>query len=149
MNITDLELEALRKFNSGKNAEALANQLDPGTYPVRLTMTLEGELRKGNPGITRSRNTTGAANILRYLLDRINESTYNCLIRDIASIRKGEFDIKNGTSRFAGRLEAVMPYREYPRAGTTKFDGTCVIEDVTNSPDLADQVKGLQLVRAS
>lgn len=149
MNITDLELEALRKFNSGKNAEALANELNPGTYPVRLTMTLEGELRKGNPGITRSRNTTGAANILRYLLDRINESTYNCLIRDIASIRKGEFDIKNGTSRFAGRLEAVMPYREYPRAGTTKFDGTCVIEDVTNSPDLADQVKGLQLVRAS
>ena len=149
MNITDLELEALRKFNSGKNAEALANELNPGTYPVRLTMTLEGELRKGNPGITRSRNTTGAANILRYLLDRINESTYNCLIRDIASIRKGEFDIKNGTSRFAGRLEAVMPYREYPRAGTTKFDGTCVIEDVTNSPDLADQVKGLQLVRSS
>ena len=149
MNITDLELEALRKFNSGRNAEALANELNPGTYPVRLTMTLEGELRKGNPGITRSRNTTGAANILRYLLDRINESTYNCLIRDIASIRKGEFDIKNGTSRFAGRLEAVMPYREYPRAGTTKFDGTCVIEDVTNSPDLADQVKGLQLVRAS
>lgn len=149
MNITDLELEALRKFNSGKNADSLSNNLAPGSYPVRLTVTLEGELRKGNPGMTRSRNTTGAANLLRYLLDRINESTYNCLIRDIDSIRKGEFDIKNGASRFAGRLEAVMPYREYPRAGTTKFDGVCVVEDVTNSPELADQVKGLQLVRAS
>ena len=128
MLVTDLELEALRKFNSGKNANALANKLDPGTYPVRLTVTLEGELRKGMPGLTRSRNTTGAANLLRYLLDRINESTYNCLIRDIDSIRKGEFDIKNGASRFAGRLEAVMPYREYPRAGSTNFNGICVVE---------------------
>ena len=92
---------------------------------------------------------TGAANLLRYLLDRINESTYNCLIRDIDSIRKGEVDIKNGASRFAGRLEAVMPYREYPRAGTTRFDGVCVVEDVTNSPELTDQVKGLQLVSGS
>ena len=149
MNITDLELEALRKFNSVKNAESLSNDLAPGSYPVRLTVTLEGELRKGNPGMTRSRNTTGAANLLRYLLDRINESTYNCLIRDIDSIRKGEFDIKNGASRFAGRLEAVMPYRQYPRAGTTRFDGVCVVEDVTNSPELTDQVKGLHLVRAS
>ena len=149
MNITDLELEALRKFNSGKNAESLSNALAPGSYPVRLTVTLEGELRKGNPGMTRSRNTTGAANLLRYLLDRINESTYNCLIRDIDSIRKGEFDIKNGASRFAGRLEAVMPYREYPRAGTTRFDGVCVVEDVTNSPELTDLVKGLQLVSGS
>ena len=149
MNITDLELEALRKFNSGKNAESLSNDLAPGSYPVRLTVTLEGELRKGNPGMTRSRNTTGAAPLLRYLLDRINESTYNCLIRDIDNIRKGEFDIKNGASRFAGRLEAVMPYREYPRAGTTRFDGVCVVEDVTNSPELTDQVKGLHLVRAS
>ena len=76
MNITDLELEALRKFNSGKNAEAFANELDPGTYPVKLTVTLEGELRKGKPGITRSRNTSGTANIVRYLLDRINDATY-------------------------------------------------------------------------
>ena len=149
MLVTDLELEALRKFNSGKNATALANKLAPGTYPVRLTVTLEGELSKGMPGLTRSRNTTGAANLLRYLLDRINESTYNCLIRDIDSIRKGEFDIKNGASRFAGRLEAVMPYREYPRAGSTNFNGICVVEDVTHSPALPDQVKGLQLVSGS
>ena len=149
MNITDLELEALRKFNNGKNAAALANKLDPGTYPVRLTVTLEGELRKGNPGETESRNTSGAAAIVRYLLDRINQPTYERLIADLADIRAGEFQKKNDKPRFADRLDAVMPYRKYHRAGTTRFDGTCIIEDVINSPELTDQVKGLQLVRAS
>ena len=148
MEITDLELEALRKFNSGKNADALANNLDPGSYPVKVTVTLEGRLDKGNPGVTKSRNTTGAANILRYLLDRINESTYNCLIRDIATVRKGEFEIKNGASRFAGRLEAVMPYREYPRAGATKFNGSVTVEDVQEIATTSD-VKGLQLYQVT
>ena len=149
MLVTDLELEALRKFNSGKNASALANKLDPGTYPVRVTVTLEGELRKGMPGLTRSRDTSGAANIVRYLLDRINDVTFMRLERDLADIRKGNFDLKYGEANYEARLEAVMPYREYPRAGSTSFNGVCVVEDVTNSPDLTEQVKGLQLVSGS
>jgi hypothetical protein len=146
MNITDLELEALRKFNSGKNASALSNDLQPGTYPVSLTVTLEGELRKGKPGLTRSRNTSGAANIVRYLLDRINDATYNCLQRDIAQIRKGEFTVKNGGSQYETRLDETMPYREYPRAGTTAFNGTVLIEDITATPTLDEIPKGLRVV---
>jgi hypothetical protein len=146
MNITDLELEALRKFNSGKNAEAFTNELAPGTYPVKLTITLEGELKKGEPGVTNARNTSGAANILRYLLDRINESTYNCMVRDLAIIRKGEFDIKNGESQFAGRLETIMPYRKIPRAGSTKYNGQVIVEDVITDPTIDTVASGLQLV---
>ena len=146
MNITDLELEALRKFNSGKNAEAFANELDPGTYPVKLTVTLEGELRKGKPGITRSRNTSGTANIVRYLLDRINDATYVRMLHDIDAIRAGKYDIKEPTT-FARRLEMVMPYRDIPRAGTTKYNGNVFVEDIIEAPNLEDLPTGLRLIQ--
>ena len=149
MEVTDIQLEALRKFNSGRNADALANDLDPGNYPVKLTVTLEGQLSKGNPGITSSRNTTGAANLLRYLLDRINESTYQCMARDLDAIRKGEFEVKNGTSRYDERLNTVMPHREYPRAGSTKFNGTVTVEDIDQNPDIEYTNKGLALYQAT
>lgn len=68
MKIPLVNLETLRKFNSGSNAKAFDNDLEPGTYPVCMTVTIKGDLAKGNPGVTRSRNTTGAANIVRYLL---------------------------------------------------------------------------------
>ena len=146
MNITDLELEALRKFNSGKNAEAFANELEPGTYPVKLTVTLEGELRKGKPGITKSRNTSGTANIVRYLLDRINEATYVRMLHDLAAIRDGKFDIKEPKT-FARRLEMVMPYREIPRAGSTKYNGNVFVEDIIEAPNLEDLPTGLRLIQ--
>ena len=146
MNITDLELEALRKFNSGKNAEAFANERDPGTYPVKLTVTLEGELRKGKPGITRSRNTSGTANIVRYLLDRINDATYVRMLHDLDAIRAGKFDIKEPTT-FARRLEMVMPYRDIPRAGTTKYNGNVFVEDIIEAPNLEDLPTGLRLIQ--
>ena len=146
MNITDLELEALRKFNSGKNADAFANELEPGTYPVKLTVTLEGELRKGKPGIARSRNTTGSANIVRYLLDRINDATYVKMLHDLPAIRSGKFDIKEPKT-FARRLEMVMPYREIPRAGTTKYNGNVFVEDIIDAPTLDDLPTGLRLIQ--
>ena len=68
MKIPLVNLETLRKFNSGSNAKAFDNELEPGNYPVCMTVTIKGDLAKGNPGVTRSRNTTGAANLLRYLL---------------------------------------------------------------------------------
>ena len=145
MNITDLELEALRKFNSGKNADAFANELKPGTYPVKLTVTLEGELRKGQPGVTKSRNTTGSANIVRYLLDRINDATYTAMFRDLEAIRAGKFDIKQ-PKQFARRLEMVMPYREIPRAGSTKYNGNVFVEDIIAAPTLDELPTGLRLI---
>jgi hypothetical protein len=144
MTLTDLELETLRKFNSGKNASALTNKLAPGTYPVRLTITLDGVLRKGMPGETNSRNTSGAAAIVRYLLDRINQPTYERLIADLTDIRAGEFQKKNDKPRFADRLDTVMPYRKYPRQGTTSFKGAVIAEDLSTESNTTWPT-GLQL----
>jgi len=146
MVVTDLELEALRKFNSGKNADSLKNELDPGTYPVCMTVTIKGDLAKGNPGVTRSRTTTGAANIVRYLLDRVNDVTFMRLERDLAEIRKGNFDVKNGQSEYDRRLDVVMPHREFPRAGSTKFNGEVIIEDIDTSTPETEAAPGLRVV---
>ena len=145
MNITDLELEALRKFNSGKNADAFTNTLDPGTYPVKLTVTLEGELRKGHPGLTKRRDVSGSSNLVRYLLDRINDNTYERMLKDLTQIRSGKFDLKQ-PDEFSRRLESIMPYVEFPRAGSTKFAGTVYVEDVVNDPTVDDLPSGLKLV---
>ena len=145
MDITDLELEALRKFNSGKNAEAFANELAPGTYPVKLTVTLEGELRKGEPGVSKARNTGGSANLVRYLLDRINDNTYTRMLQDLEQIRSGKFDIKQPKA-YARRLEMIMPTREIKRSGSTKYNGTVFIEDVVTDPTVEDLPSGLKLV---
>mgnify|MGYP003626983568 FL=1 len=129
MKVTDIELEALRKFNSGKNAAPLKNNLEPGTYPVKLTVTLEGELFKGEPGLTSRRNDTGSANIVRYLLDRLNDLEFSVMHRDLEEIRKGQFKVKF-QNQYEKRLELTMPYREFPRAGSTKFNGQVIVEEV-------------------
>ena len=146
MKPSDIELEVLRKFNSGKTAATFDNELQPGTSPAQMTVTIEGNLHKGNPGTTKRRDTSGSAHIVRYLVDRINEATYNCLIRESDNIRKGEFTVKNGKSRYEGRISAVMPYTETPRAGSTRFQGQVVVEDIVDTPTYEDLTPGLKLV---
>ena len=146
MKIPLVNLETLRKFNSGSNAKAFDNDLEPGNYPVCMTVTIKGDLAKGNPGVTRSRNTTGAANVVRYLLDRINDVTFMRLERDLSDIRKGNFDLKNGQWEFDRRLDSIMPHREFPRAGSTKFNGEVIIEDIDTSTPETEAAPGLRVV---
>jgi hypothetical protein len=128
MQVDAKYLETLRKFNNGTNADALENDLPPGTYPINMTVTIEGQLKKGENGTSNRRSRAGIDNVLQYLLDRINESTYNCLVRDLDAIRKGNFKVNE--DKFGPRLDTVMPYKEVPRSGSTKFDGIVTIEDV-------------------
>lgn len=145
MKVSDIELEALRKFNSGKNAGSLTNNLRPGIYPVRFTVTLEGELRKGSPGTSKQRNRAGVANILRFLLDRINTATYDCLVDDLEQIREGQFTVKQ-PKQYAERLEQIVPYREYSTSGATRFNGQVIVEDVDIQPQVQDMAPGLKLI---
>tara|TARA_R110002012_G_scaffold117617_1_gene265643 strand:+ start:3435 stop:3944 length:510 start_codon:yes stop_codon:yes gene_type:complete len=143
MTLTDLELETLRKFNSGTNSKQLTNDLEPGSYDVKLTVSIEGQLLKGNPGITRSRDTTGTANILQYLLDRINSTMYSRLLLDLPQIRKGNFEVKH-PDNLAQRIDGIMPYREYPRQGSTRFNGQVIAEDLSTDSNTTWPT-GLQL----
>ena len=146
MQVPDMYLETLRKFNNGKNADALANDLEAGTYPIKMTVTIEGQLKKGEAGISNRRNDGGSAHIVRYLLDRINDVTFDRLVADLGDIRKGKFEVKNGQSKFEQRLNDIMPYREIPRSGSTKFDGLITLEDVDVYDNLETE-KGLKLVQ--
>ena len=146
MQVPAMYLETLRKFNNGKNADALTNDLDAGTYPIRMTVTIEGQLKKGEPGVSNRRNDGGSAHIVRYLLDRINDVTYDRLLTDLDDIRKGRFEVKNGQSKFEQRLNDVMPYRAIARSGSTKFDGQLTLEDMDVYNNVETE-KGLKLVQ--
>lgn len=140
--------EILRKFNSGKNAEELKSDtpLGAGTWQHSVTVTIEGTLVKKEAGTADVRNNQGCADIVRYLLDRLNPDEFNALARDLVNIRHGEFDHKDDTL-FAQRLDVIMPKRTVQRAGRTEFHGRCIIEDMHDAPSEESQgVKGLTLV---
>jgi hypothetical protein len=141
-----LTLETLRKFNQGKNSTHFDNSLGPGIYNVQFTTTLLGVLRKGKPSKPKRRNDSGSANIVRYLLDRLNPTEFAALANAIDSIRKGEYPRKQ-SPLYQTRLDLIMPIRELHRAGSTRFDGELILEDVQDSPTaFPETTKGLKIV---
>ena len=140
---------ALQKFNQGKNAEHFAAEIQPGIYNIQFTATLLGVLRKGTPGQTRRRDDSGSANIVRYLLDRLSATEYHALVAHLHDIRKGRFEHKNSRT-YEARLDIVMPYKERPRSGSTRFDGELILEDIdTNTPAIPEVERGLRVVSNS
>lgn len=143
-----LTLETLRKFNHGKNAAHFENSLRPGIYNVQLTTTLLGVLKKGKPGTHKRRNDSGSAHIVRFLLDRLNTNEFADLAHQITAIRKGQVQPKP-SPLYTTRLELIMPIRELSRAGSTRFDGELIIEDVQDSPTAFPEfTNGLTIVTA-
>jgi len=113
---------ALQKFNQGKNAEHFA---------------------------ARRRDDSGSANIVRYLLDRLSATEYHALVANLHDIRKGRFEHKNERT-YEARLDIVMPYKERPRSGSTRFDGELILEDVdSNTPAIPEIARGLRVVSNS
>ena len=74
-------LEILRKFNANKNAEALANDLEPGTYERTITVTISGSLTKAAPKVTRPRDRKGVSHIVHWALDRMTDAEFSALLR--------------------------------------------------------------------
>ena len=147
MTIDNVTLEALRKFNAGKNAQQLKADLAPGTYTVSTTVSLSGTLKKSADGATTKRNTSGAAHIARYLLDRLSDPEFNRLKTDLNKIRTGQYAVKD-TLKFEERLDQVMPKETLPRRGSVRFDGELVIEDCLAQP-LTEEVIGLRIVEGT
>ena len=137
---------ALQKFNQGKNAEHFKADLDAGTYPVEVTCILLGVVRRGKAGVTKRRNDSGSAHIVRFLLDRLTPSQYTALLENLPDIRKGRFDHADH-GWFDHRIEQIMPYREIPRAGSTQFDGELIIEDFdTTTTAIPETTRGLRVI---
>tara|TARA_R100001443_G_scaffold28822_5_gene42051 strand:- start:11701 stop:12144 length:444 start_codon:yes stop_codon:yes gene_type:complete len=137
---------ALQKFNQGKNASHFKADLDAGTYPVEVTCTLLGVVRRGKAGVTKRRNDSGSAHIVRYLLDRLTPSQYTALLDNLTDIRKGRFEHADH-GWFDHRIEQIMPYREIPRTGSTQFDGELIIEDYdTTTTAIPETTRGLRVI---
>jgi hypothetical protein len=137
---------ALQKFNQGKNASHFKADLAAGTYPIEVTCTLLGVVRRGEPGVTKRRNDSGSAHIVRYLLDRLNSIEFRELLENLDDIRKGAFE-HDDDDCFDRRIEQIMPYREIPRSGSTRFDGELILEDVASTtPAIPEIERGLRVV---
>jgi|TARA_R110001583_G_scaffold30466_2_gene105264 hypothetical protein len=148
-DMTDIQKELLRTFSAGKNARLFKAEtpIEPGTYNTAVTVTIEGTVTKKEPTQSNQRTTTGSANIVRYLLDRINDVTFSRLERDIEQIRKGKFDVKYGQENYARRIDLIMPKTTAIRSGATSFNGFCIVEDVDINPSTeAIEQDGMRLI---
>lgn len=119
-------LEILRKFNSGKNAKGLSNDLDPGTYARTITVTISGSLTKAEPYTEQRRSNAGSANLLRWALDRMTDAEFAVLADNLVDIRKGKFDHKN-EDRYTSRIDAIAPLVESTKAGAVTFTDALVL----------------------
>ncbi len=147
--MTDIQKELLRTFSAGKNARLFKAEtpLEPGTYNTAVTVTIEGTVTKKPPTQSNQRTTAGSVNIVRYLLNRINDVTFSRLESDLEQIRKGHFDIKYGKEKYERRIDAIMPRTTSVRSGATSFDGFCIVEDVDINPSIeAIEQDGMRLI---
>jgi hypothetical protein len=131
---TDIVRAALAKFNQNKNAKHFEHTLQPGVYPVEATFTLLGSVRRGQDTTYNRRDDSGSKHIVQYLLDVIDEDTYNALARNIDTIRRGKYPLTTNTARLHGRMAAIMPLRERKRTGPTTFTGDVILEDLDLNP---------------
>jgi hypothetical protein len=147
MTLDPVTALTLAKFAQNKNATHFKADLAAGSYPVDLTVSLLGTLTRGIPGVTTRRNDSGSRHIVRYLLDRLNDLEFSVLHRDLADIRKGNFEVKF-PHQYDNRLNKIMPYRDIPRQGNTRFDGELIVENVPEEPTAySDVVTGLNIVQ--
>ena len=146
MSIDPVALAALAKFNQNKNASHFPTDIEPGTYPVDLKISLLGTVKKGMPGVTRRRNDSGSKHIARFLLDHATPSTIQYLLDNLPEIRKGNFTVFD-SQRLEKTMNLVMPYREIPRQGSTRFDGELILEDVDLTPEaIPETTTGLRVI---
>ena len=147
MTIDPIVLAAISKFNQNKNAKHFEYKLAPGIYPVEATFTLLGSISRKPDTEYNRRDDSGSKHIVRYLLDVIDEPTYNYLARNINAIRRGTYSVMGGEQRLHGRMAAIMPVRKRKRAGSTTFTGDFILEAADLNPTaIPEATTGLRVV---
>ena len=147
MTIDPIVLAAISKFNQNKNAKHFEYKLAPGIYPVEATFTLLGSISRKPDTEYNKRDDSGSKHIVRYLLDQIDDPTYEYLARNIDTIRKGTYSIMGGELRLRRRMDQIMPVRKRKRAGSTTFTGDFILEDADLNPTaIPEATTGLRVV---
>ena len=144
--IDDLSKAALSKFNQNKNAQQFDNNLEPGTYPVDLTVTLLGTLNKDRDTSHNRRDTSGTKHMLRFLVDNCSTEVFDYLATNLTRIRSGKYG-DQCFKQTEERMNILMPYRSIARKGNTLFHGDLIIEDYKpNSTAIPETTTGLSII---
>ena len=75
-----------------KDLKKRATELTPGVTRVQVTVTLDGHVKRyANPTPHDRTKVVGLDNVTQWLLQRVNEATYQALLSDLSNIAKGKF----------------------------------------------------------
>jgi hypothetical protein len=131
-----------------KDLKKRATELTPGVTRVQVTVTLDGHVKRyANPTPHDRTKVVGLDNVTQWLLQRVNEATYQALLSDLPNIAAGKFTERNG-DRIAEVTKPLTVTTRVSPTGKVEWTGRVIVEDRETGADTADSItgKGMTLV---
>jgi len=132
MQLNSTQLATLLKFNAGKNGKTIAESCpDPrvhaGTYPVSITVTLDGYLDRGVDGEQTRTTFPAASKAFSIALSKVNPATRAVIVAAVLEVQRG--GAFEAGPEVKAALESLQVSKTTPRTGVTVFRGRIAVED--------------------
>jgi len=112
-----------------KDLKKRATELTPGVTRVQVTVTLDGHVKRyANPTPHDRTKVVGLDNVTQWLLQRVNEATYQALLSDLPNIAEGKFTERNG-GRITEVTEPLTVTTRVEPTGKVEWTGRVIVED--------------------
>ena len=131
-----------------KDLKARAAELTPGVTRVQVKVTLDGHVKRyANPKPHDRAKVVGLDNVTQWLLQRVNEATYQALLSDLQNIAEGKFTERNGDRITEVTGPLTVTTRVEP-TGKVEWTGRVIVEDRETSEATPESItgKGMTLV---
>lgn len=130
MQLNSAQLATLLKFNAGKNGKTIAESCpDPrvhaGTYPVSITVTLDGYLDRGVDGEQTRTTFPAATKAFSIALSKVNPATRAVIVAAVLEVQRGA---------------DLAPADKLKRLKQEHVAGTATAEQVTTAQQVSDAI---------
>ena len=140
MKVTDINpaiaaalLKAPHASGDGSTLKDAAKGLSAGVHYVTGVVEIAGHIRKSDPPTAYLKNTVNnkaMANVLNWALQRMNETEYNALIRQLDLIMAGEERNHAHPLRVVEVVKALTKTTTVQPQGSVTWAGTMTIDDL-------------------
>jgi hypothetical protein len=125
-----------------KDLKKRAAELTPGVQRVQVTVTLDGHVKRYvNPTPYDKETIKGLDNVTQWLLQRVNEATYQALLSDLTNIAQGKFTERNG-DRITEVTGPLTTTKRVEPTGKVEWTGRVIVEDRQTSEAQPEDVTG-------
>ena len=125
-----------------KDLKTRAAELTPGVARVQVTVTLDGYVKRyANPTPYDKETIKGLDNVTQWLLQRVNEATYQALLSDLPNIAKGKFTERNG-DRITEVTGPLTTTKRVEPTGKVEWTGNLIVEDQEADASTEDAITG-------